>query len=168
MRETRPVGPRDDLLEVALDLDRVLLPGQPEPLREAANVRVDDDALRVPELGGDDVRRLAGNAGKPHQLVEPRRHLAVELLEQDAHGSADRLRLLPEEAGGVDVPLELLLRHREVVLGSSVLLEQRPGHAVDVRVRRLRREHHRDEKLERGAKAERDGRIRMLLLRDAR
>ena len=65
MREAVPIGARDDLDEVALDLDRILLPGQPEPLREPAHVRVDDDALRVAELGRDDVRRLARDAGQP-------------------------------------------------------------------------------------------------------
>ena len=109
MGETRPIGPRDDLLQIALDPDGVLLASEPQPLREATNVRVDHDALRVPEISGDDVRRLASDARKPHQLVEPRRDLPVELLEQDVPGAADRLRFLPEKAGGLDVPLELLL-----------------------------------------------------------
>ena len=63
---------RHELHQVALDLHRVLLPRQPEPLREPAHVRVDDDALRVAELGGDDVRRLARHAGQPHELVDVR------------------------------------------------------------------------------------------------
>ena len=106
-------------------------------------------ALRVAELGGDDVRRLARDAGKPQQLVERPRHLAVVLLDQHPHRPAQRLRLLPEEPGREDVALELLHRHGEVVLGSPVLLEQVLGDAVDVHVGRLRREHHRDEQLER-------------------
>jgi hypothetical protein len=36
---------------------------------------------------------------------------------QHLHRAAQRLRLLAVEAGGEDVALELLLRHREVVLG---------------------------------------------------
>ena len=59
---------RDELHEVALDLHRILLLRQPEPLREPAHVRVDDDALRVAELGRDDVRSLARDAGEPHEL----------------------------------------------------------------------------------------------------
>jgi hypothetical protein len=55
------VLPRHEPLEIALDLHRVLLPRQPEPLREPANVGVDDDPLRLAELGRDDVRRLAGD-----------------------------------------------------------------------------------------------------------
>ena len=90
------------------------------------------------------------------------RHLAVELLEQHPHRPAQRLRLLAVEAGREDVALELLLRHGEVVLGLAVLLEQRLGDAVDVHVGRLRREHHRDEQLERAAEAERDRRVGVL------
>ena len=51
MRKPGPVGAWDDVLQVALDLHRVLVAGEPEALREAANVRVDDDALGVAELG---------------------------------------------------------------------------------------------------------------------
>ena len=156
VREARPVRARHDALEVALDLHRIVVSRQPEPLREPAHVRVDDDALRVPELGGDDVRGLARDAGKPHEILEPSRHLAVELLEEHAHRPADRLRLLPEEAGRVDVALELLDRHGEVVLGPAVLREERRRDPVDVHVGRLRGEHHRDEQLEVAPEAERD------------
>ena len=140
----------------------ILLPREPEPLREAPHVRVDDDPLRLAELGGDDVARLARDARQPDQLFEAPRHLAVELLEQHPHRPAQRLRLLAVEAGREDVALELLLRHGEVVLGLAVLLEQRLGDAVDVHVGRLRREHHRDEQLERAAEAERDRRVGVL------
>ena len=62
VREAAPVRARHELDQVALDLDRILLPRQPEALREPAHVRVDDDPLRVPELGRDDVRGLARDA----------------------------------------------------------------------------------------------------------
>src|SRR3954454_18561077 len=55
VREDTPVLARDDALEVALDLDGVLLAREAEALREAPDVGVDDDALRLTELGGDDV-----------------------------------------------------------------------------------------------------------------
>ena len=72
-------------------------------------------------------------------------------------------RLLAEEAGGEDVPLQLLLRHREVVLRAAGTSRRASlGHAVDVHVGRLRREHHRHEQLERRPEAERDRRVRVL------
>ena len=88
-------------------------------------MRVDDDPLRLAQLGGDDVAGLPRDARETNQLFEPRGHLAVELLEQHPHRAAQRLGLLAVEAGGEDVALELLLRHGEVVLGLAVLREQR-------------------------------------------
>ena len=135
---------------------------KPEPLREAADVRVDDDALGVPELGRHDVRSLPRNARKLDELIERRRYLAVEIVDEHPHRPAQRLRLLPVEARREDVALELFLRHREVVLGCVVLLEERRGHPVHVHVGGLRGQHHRDEQLERARERERDRRIRVL------
>src|SRR5205085_2314347 len=80
MRKTGPVLARHESDEIAFDLHRVLLPREAEPLGQPAHVRVDDDPLRIAELGRDDVRRLARDAGQPHELLEPPRNLAVELL----------------------------------------------------------------------------------------
>ncbi len=160
--EASPVRARHDPLEVSLDLHGILLAGEPQALREAPHMRVDDDPLGVAELGCDDVRGLASDTGKSHEILQSPRNLAVELLEQHAHGAADRLRLLPEEAGRVDVSLELLLRHGEVVLRPAVLLKKRSRHTVDVDVGRLGRQHHRDEELERAAETKRDRRVGVL------
>src|SRR6266516_4680140 len=108
VRENAPVLARDDRLEVALDLHRVVLLRQPETLREPAHVRVDDDSLRVPELRGDDVGGLAGDTRQAQELLELARHAAVELLDQHPHRAVQRPRLLSEEAGRADVVLELL------------------------------------------------------------
>jgi len=43
-------------------------------------VCVDDDPLRVTELRGDDVRRLARDAGELHEILEPARNLAAVLV----------------------------------------------------------------------------------------
>jgi len=161
VREDSPVLARDDALEVALDLYRIVQTRQPQSLRQPADVRVDDDALGLAELGGDDVRGLARDARQPRQLLERPRNLAVELLDQHLHRPAQRLRLLAEEAGRADVVLQLLDRHREIVLGTLVLAEQRLSDAVHAHVGRLCRQHHRHEQLEIGAEAESDGRIRV-------
>jgi hypothetical protein len=62
VREHAPVLARHEALQVALDLDRVVLSRQAEALGEPADVRVDDDALRLAQLGRDDVRRLPRDA----------------------------------------------------------------------------------------------------------
>src|SRR5256885_7347627 len=83
-------------------LEKKILLGQAEPLREAPDMRVDDDSLRVAQLGRNDVRGLAGHAGQADELLEPAGHAAVALLDQHRHGRAQRPRLLPVEAGRVD------------------------------------------------------------------
>src|SRR5262249_20733816 len=81
VREARPVLARHETHQVALDLDGILLLREAETLREPAHVRVDDDALCVPPLGRDDVRRLARDAGKAQQIVEALGHLAAIVLD---------------------------------------------------------------------------------------
>ncbi len=157
-----PVLAWNELDQVALDLHRILFLREAQPLRETADVRVDDDALGMPELCRHDVRRLPRDARELDELVERRRHLAVEIVDEHPHRPAQRLRLLPVEARREDVALELFLRHGEVVLGCVVLLEERRGHPVHVHVGGLRRQHHRDEQLERARERERDRRIRVL------
>ena len=70
VREARPVAARNDAHEVALDLRRILLPREPQALRKAADVRVDDDALRRAPFRGDDVRGLPADSGKPNEATK--------------------------------------------------------------------------------------------------
>ena len=104
------------------------------------------DAKSVPQ---HDRCGLATDAAKPHQRIHVAGHLAAELGKQLLRRAADRLRLHPEEARGVDISLELLDRHLQVVGGSAVLGEERARHLVDVLVLRLRREDRCHEELER-------------------
>jgi len=69
MREAGPVRARDDLLQIPFDLHRVFLAGQAQTLGKAADVRVDDDALRMSELGGDDVCGLAGDTRESEEIL---------------------------------------------------------------------------------------------------
>ena len=163
VREPSPVRSGNDPLKVALDLDRVLVARQPEPLGEPSDVGVNDDPLGVTELRRDDVRGLAGDSGQPQQVLEAVWHDAVELLQQHPHRAADRLRLLAVEPRGEDVPLELLDRDGEIVLRPAVLLEEPLGDAVHVHVGRLGGEHHRDQELDVAAEAKRDRRVGVLL-----
>src|SRR5947208_1517291 len=71
VREASPVGTWDEAHEIPLDLDRILLAAEAKPLREAPDVRVDHDALRLAELGCNDVGRLPRHARQPDQLFEP-------------------------------------------------------------------------------------------------
>ena len=77
--EDVPVAPRNQAHQVALDLDRVVLPREPEPLGQPSHVSVDDDPLRLAALGDDDIRGLARHAGKAQEILEPVGNAAVEL-----------------------------------------------------------------------------------------
>ena len=69
MRELRPLGGRQQRLEIALDLVRVVVHREAETVREAANVRVDEDR-RLAECGSEhDVGGLAADAGKGMERV---------------------------------------------------------------------------------------------------
>jgi hypothetical protein len=57
--KTGPILPWHETLEIALDLDGIVLAREAEALREAPDVGVDDDALRRAALRRDDVGRLA-------------------------------------------------------------------------------------------------------------
>ena len=136
---------------------------EPEALRQPADVRVDDDPLRLPAFGRDDVRGLSAHARQANQVLETLRHLAVVLLEQHPHGGAEVPGLLPERPRRTDVRLELLEGHRQVVLGPVVLAEEAPGHTIHRDVGRLGREHHADEKLDGIPEAECDCGVRVRL-----
>jgi len=162
MRESRPVLARNETPQVPLDLDRILLPGEPEPLRESAYVGVHNDPLRRPALRGDDVSRLPPDSGQSHEVLDPERHLAAELFEQHRHRASQVPGLLPEGACRPQVPLELFERDREVVLGTLVLAKEALGDTVHGHVRRLGGEHDRDEELEIVSEPKGDRRVRVL------
>src|SRR5690606_27489490 len=82
VREHPPLRLLDQTPDHLLDLDRVLPRGPAETAPGAAEVRVHGQprhAERVPE---HDVRRLAAHPGQRHEVLEPRRHLAVEPLDE--------------------------------------------------------------------------------------
>ena len=85
-----------DPLQVALDLHRVVVSRQAEPLREPPHVRVDDDPLRVPELGGDDVGGLARDPGQPH--ADPR--AAAAPRRRTPRAASASCRGSPSPSGG--------------------------------------------------------------------
>src|SRR4029453_17046036 len=114
-REGGPVLARHKPHEIALDLARVVLAREPEPLREAADVRVDDGSLPRAAPRRNAVGRLPSRSREPDEVLELRRHLAVELLDEDSHGAAHVPRLLTVRSGRAQVGLELLQRDREVV-----------------------------------------------------
>ncbi len=150
-----PFLAREESIQVGLDLDRVGVARPAEPAGQAADVRVDDDAVgRAEGVSEDDVRGLPADPGKRvKRFHRPRDEPAVRLDDRPA-GAPDRFRLGVEEAGGSDQLLQLASRpgHRG---GGREAAEERRRDAVHARVGALRGEDRRDQELERVGMVER-------------
>ena len=130
--EIEPVLLGDEGHEVALDLDRVLLPAQSEPPRQAPGVGVDGDPLGLAVAGReDDVGRLAGDARKRHELRHGVRDDAAIGLDDPLRRPDDVLGLHPEEPRRMDHPLELGPVGPGEGRGRRVFPEELRGHRVD-------------------------------------
>src|SRR6266508_4375513 len=99
VREDGPLVDGDQPHQVLLDLDGVVVPGQPQPAGEPPDVGVDHHALVAGEEGAEHhVGGLAADPWQLDQLVHGPGHLAVVVLEQVPGGALDRLGLVAEEA----------------------------------------------------------------------
>ena len=164
MREQRPQLARNERHERELDLHRVGLVREPQPVREPRHVRVDDhtrDPVGVPE---HDIRGLPSDAPQRGQLLERARYIPAMLGHDVGARLADRLRLVAEEPRRVDRLLERSLVGGGERRGVGIRGEQRRRHLVDALVGALGGEDRRDQQLERRAEVERALRIRVELL----
>ena len=156
-----PRGLREDRFQVALRaLDRGAV-REPPALRETVDVRVDGERGDAEGLREDDARGLVADARQRLELLEGARDLPAVLFDEDPREPGDRLRLRGGEAAGPDEVVDLLdgeLRHLPERVRAR---EERRGHEVDARVRRLRGEQDGDEEREGVAVAERDRRVRV-------
>src|SRR5260370_26271052 len=119
MAEAVPLGLRNQLHQVALDLHGIVLARELEQPTDAMHMRVHHDAFGLLEPDAQDhVRRLAADAGQLNQLRHCVGHLAAVALPQRLSHPENRLRLVPEEAGAVD----FLLEHARVGSGGGVAL----------------------------------------------
>ena len=150
--------------ELALDALRVGLGREAQAPREAADVRVDRDALAPPErVAADDGGGLAAHARQAHQLLRAARHLAAVALEHGQRGrAAQGARLLVVEAGLEDRLGDLALVGVGERLRVGIALEQPGGDHVDALVGALRREDGGHEQLPWRPEVERAARLRIL------
>ncbi len=91
---------------------------------------------------------LASHAGQGFEIPAVVRHLAAELLDEDAAGLDDVLRLVVEQADGLDVLLQPLFAQFEDGLGRVGHGEEPFGGFVHAHVGGLRREDDGDEQFE--------------------
>src|SRR6266508_2507125 len=162
VREDGPLVDGDQPHQVLLDLDGVVVPGQPQPAGEPPDVGVDHHALVAGEEGAEHhVGGLAADPWQLHQLVHGPGYLAVVVLEQVPGGALDRLGLVAEEAGRAEEKLQLLAVGAGQVGDRRVAAEQLHGHLVDDHIGRLRRQDGRHQQLPRRAVGEGGGHVRV-------
>ena len=147
--EDGPVFLRHYLHEILFDLHGISTLREAEPVRDAADVGVDDDAFVHAEgVAKNDVGRLAADSGQRHELPHGARNLSGVLLHEGAGHAPQGAGLVTVETRGTDVLLELLGGGVGVVFGLAVLREEALRHPVHLHIRGLGREHGRHQELE--------------------
>ena len=121
---------------------------QPGAVADAEHMRIHRDGRFAEGDVEHDVGGLAAHAGQGFQRLAIRWHFAAVLIQQDAAGAQDVLRLGVVQADGADVLLQFRFTEFQQAFRCVGDLEQRPGGLVDAHVRGLGREDHRDQQLE--------------------
>ena len=93
--------------QLLLDDDRIVGFGDADAVRHAQHVPVDRQARDAERVAEHDVRRLAADARQLDERVHVGRHLAAVVLDERLRHADERLRLGAEEAGRMDLRLEL-------------------------------------------------------------
>jgi hypothetical protein len=141
VRELAPALLWEESHQVTLDASRVIVPRQPEPAREPADMRVDDnafiDAEHVPE---HHVRGLAGDATQRRQRLHRLRHLAAMPIDQRSHGLGDGARLHPPEVERPDVGRDPFGARARIVRGCGERAEEARSGSIDAHIGGLRRQ----------------------------
>jgi len=153
MAENRPLGAGNDRHETRLDAIAIFcLPDQPEPVGDAKDMGVDDDALIFPErVSQDDVRGFSGNAVERQQIVHRIRHAAAEPLTDGPAGEFKAAGLVSVESCGSNDRLDFRQGSAGEFSGRPIFFKERRGDFVNPLVRTLRGENGGDEQLQRTA-----------------
>lgn len=154
MAEHRPISGREQLLEVAFHLHRIVVVGPAEPTRESSDVGIDGDAGHSEGVPQHDVGCLATHPRQGDEFVEGVRHFAIMAIAQGLSHPDDIAGLGPEEAGRLDDLLEFLpIRRREIRRG-PIAVEQRRCHLVHPDIGALGAQNRRHQQLQRGLEVE--------------
>ena len=159
---TRPAGWGERTAQLLLDYFRLVGFRDPDSVGDAQNMAIDRQSRHAKRVAKHDVRGLPPNTGEARQGIHVRRDLAAVIAYQCLGHAHERLRLCAEESGRVNLRFEFLGGGLCESAGVAVPLEQRRCHEIDALVRRLCREHRRNEQLERVGVVQFRIRVRML------
>src|SRR5712671_7087105 len=109
MGEQNPFLARDHPHQVLLDILGIVILRELQPARNAMNVRVHDQTLRLAEPCSENyIRGLAGHSWESEQVTHVIGNSATEIIDDLARRPNHRLRFVPKEAGRANVWLKLL------------------------------------------------------------
>jgi hypothetical protein len=153
VRDVNPGAFRKQLHELPLDLHRILLVGERQPLADPPDVRVDEDPVvglrpRI-TVGEDDVRGLSRDTAQGREFRDRARHVTAEAIDDVARRGNDRPGLLTEKSRRFDDRFDIGGPGRRERFGCRVALEEPRSHLIDDLVGALRRQDRRDQELPR-------------------
>jgi len=105
--EVTALRSRHHLIELHLDLHRIGLFGQLQQMAQSGHMGVHRQTGLTQRDTSDNVGSFASDAGKLHEVLHRRRHLAIEFGHQHPCHANQALGLLTEQANRVDVWLHL-------------------------------------------------------------
>ncbi len=149
-----PLGAGQQRSDVALDVDGIAGIGESEPPCQAGHMGVHWQTGNPEADAQDHVRSLPPYTRQGDQLFDPVRDLATEVFIERGAETYEAPRLRAEEAGGMDQRLELGRIGVTEIGWCRIALEDLRSDQVDLFVGGLRRQHCRDQKLERGCEVE--------------
>ncbi|HEX2444322.1 MAG TPA: hypothetical protein VHJ77_10295 [Vicinamibacterales bacterium] len=160
----RPFFRREERAQLLLDDDRIVRIRDADAVGDAQDMTIDGEPRHAQRVTQDDVGGLAADAGEFDELLHARRNLAPMLLDERDRHAGERLRFHPEEAGGLNLGLELRRGCPGQRARVRVSFEERRRDLVDALVGALRRQDRRDEQLVGTAEVELGERARVLTL----
>lgn len=125
----------------------VFLRADSKPAEDPKHVRIHNDAGHFVACGRHEVRGLPSHAGQFEHLFESGRNVAPKPCFKRFGRIDDVPRLDMEEAHGVDDPFDFGDVSQGELLGGRKAAEELAGHHIDLFVRRLGTQNHRDEEL---------------------
>ncbi len=168
MTERDPIFLRHELHEFALDLHCVRTFDDAEAIGEPCDVRVHDDADADAEgFTEDDVGSLASNAGQRVKFIHRLRDFAAVFLDQALAAALDVLRLVVEEAGGLNQLFKFFNLRPGEICCCAIFLEQIWRDDVHALVGALRGKDRGYEQLERISEVKFAAKIGVSLFQDA-
>jgi len=148
VRERCPRFGRQETVQLALNLRRVFIPAESEAPRYTAAVRIDHNRWSVKRITQDNIRGFAADSRKPCQLGHGSRHAAAEFFDQLTRATLQRLRFGAKQSQRADQRFDVTDVRPSKLRRCGIVAKQPRGDFIDRFIAALRRENHRDQKLE--------------------